>query len=155
MRTPSQPGYSQLPCAARPCADKENILSFGPFVQWRIGTRGPRYGLIHGDLSFGNLLWRDGRPALVDFADRAYGPYAYDLAVVPAGAWGKPGYDVHRAALLRGYRNSRTMSSIETAAPPALMAARAASLIYWCAGRSPNHPWIDSQWEWLRAYLAP
>ena len=54
-----------------------------------IGTDCARYGLIHGDPSFGNVLFDGELPCLIDFDDLGYGHYVSDLAIVLAGAWGK------------------------------------------------------------------
>ena len=119
-----------------------------------IGRDAAAYGLVHGDPSFSNILFDGDRPALIDFDDCGFGHYAFDLAVVLAGAWGKPRYAVNRAALLDGYQEIRRLSGAELAAFPALMAARAASLIFWAAAQSPpEHDWISAQWERLREYL--
>lgn len=118
-----------------------------------IGRDAAAYGLIHGDPSFSNILFDSDRPALIDFDDCGFGHYAFDLAVVLAGAWGKPRYAVNRAALLDGYQGIRRLSGAELGAFPALMAARAASLIFWAVAQSPDHDWIPAQWERLREYL--
>lgn len=118
-----------------------------------IGRDAAAYGLIHGDPSFSNILFNGDRPALIDFDDCGFGHYSFDLAVVLAGAWGKPRYAVNRAALLDGYQTIRRLSGAELAAIPALMAARAASLIFWAVAQSPDHDWIPAQWERLREYL--
>lgn len=118
-----------------------------------IGRDAAAYGLIHGDPSFSNILFDGDRPALIDFDDCGFGHYCFDLAVVLAGAWGKPRYAVNRAALFDGYQGIRKLSGAELAAFPALMAARAASLIFWAVAQSPDHDWIPAQWERLREYL--
>ena len=119
-----------------------------------IGQTPQSYGLIHGDPSFGNLLFLEAEPALIDFDDCGFGYYVYDLAVVLAGAWGKSCYKENHQALLAGYQSVRALTTTEVAALPVMMAARAASLILWAAAQAPEHPWIAGQWERLNAYLA-
>lgn len=111
------------------------------------------YGLVHGDPSFGNILFHQGAPFLLDFADCGYGHYIYDLAVVLAGVWDKPAFAENCAALLLGYEQVRKLSSAESTALPAAMAARAASLIFWAVLQSPQHPWIEGQAQRLREYM--
>ena len=118
-----------------------------------IGTDCSRYGLIHGDPSFGNVLFDGELPHLIDFDDLGYGHYVFDLAVVLAGAWGKPDFDESRAALLEGYRRGRELTQAELEALPTAMAGRAASLILWAAAQGSEHPWIAGQWQRLKEYL--
>lgn len=40
-----------------------------------------RFGLIHSDLTQGNLRWTDGQISVFDFDDCQYAPFIYDLAV--------------------------------------------------------------------------
>ena len=118
-----------------------------------IGQTPQTYGLIHGDPSFGNLLFCETAPALIDFDDCGFGFYTYDLVVVLAGAWGKADYHENRQALLAGYEAIRPLETSERAAIPAMMAARAASIIFWAAAQAVAHPWIAGQHARLLAYL--
>jgi Ser/Thr protein kinase RdoA (MazF antagonist) len=118
-----------------------------------IGKDTSRYGLIHADPSFGNVLFHNGMPSLIDFDDLAYGHYVFDLAVVLAGAWGKPGFEENRSSFLDNYRQLRELSRAELDALPVFMAARAASLIFWAAAQSAEHQWIAGQWQRLKEYM--
>ena len=111
------------------------------------------YGLIHADPSFSNVLFDGAIPYLIDFDDFGYGHYVFDLAVVLAGAWGKPNYEENRAALFEGYGQIRELSQAEMEALPTAMAARAASLIFWAAAQDSQHPWIEGQWQRLKKYM--
>jgi len=111
------------------------------------------YGLVHGDPSFGNILFNDMRPQLIDFDDSGYGYFVSDLAVVLAGAWNKSGYEENKSAFLDGYQAVRSLAETELNALPLMMAARAASLILW-AIESSEDSWIEGQWQRLREYLA-
>ena len=117
-----------------------------------IGTDRGRYGLIHADPSFSNVLFDGEIPYLIDFDDFGYGHYVFDLAVVLAGAWCKPDFEENRAALFAGYGQIRELSQAEMGAVPAAMAARAASLIFWAAVQVSQHPWIEGQWQRLKEY---
>ena len=118
-----------------------------------IGTDCGVYGLIHADPSFSNVLFDGEIPYLIDFDDFGYGHYVFDLAVVLAGAWGKPGFEENRAALFERYGQIRELSQAEMRALPTAMAARAASLIFWAATQSSQHPWIEGQWKRLKEYM--
>ena len=118
-----------------------------------LGKYSDVYGLIHADPSFGNVLFHDSVPTLIDFDDCGFGHYAYDLAVVLAGAWGKPEYEQNKRALLEHYQEVRPLSDLELSAFPCLMAARAASLIFWAARDASHHSWIKGQWGRLKEYL--
>jgi len=48
----------------------------------RIGTTPATYGMIHADLSFGNLLMHEGEIYLIDFEQLGRGHYLYDFAVL-------------------------------------------------------------------------
>jgi Ser/Thr protein kinase RdoA (MazF antagonist) len=48
----------------------------------RIGTTPANYGMIHADLSFGNLLVHEGEIYLIDFEQLGRGHYLYDFAVL-------------------------------------------------------------------------
>jgi len=122
-------------------------------IELAIGKDSRRYGLVHGDPSFGNILFNDNSPFLIDFDDSGFGYLMSDLAVVLAGAWGKPGFEERRSSLLCGYQKNRNLSDEEISALPFAMAARAASLIFWYAIQSPQHPWIEGQWKRLKEYI--
>lgn len=168
--------WSPPPGFRRPRCDAEGVYGEGSEQAWRrmpvplrsdlvrarealqqaeaeIGWGSDRYGLVHGDPSFGNILFDRDEPALIDFDDCGYGHYLYDLAVVLAGAWGKAGFAEKRSALLEGYREVRALSAAEVTTLPAAMAARAASLILWAVRQTPQHPWIEGQWRRLNEYL--
>ena len=133
--------------------DLENAKRALEQAESAIGRDRGRYGLIHADPSFGNVLFDDEMPYLIDFDDFGYGHYVSDLAVVLAGAWGKPGFEENRAALFENYGQIRELSLAEIGALPAAMAARAASLIFWAAAQSSQHPWIEGQWKRLKEYM--
>ncbi|HEX5759814.1 MAG TPA: phosphotransferase [Thermoanaerobaculia bacterium] len=67
-----------LPAAERWVANRLREL-------WReiaeLPADGESYGMIHGDLTAANLLWRDGRVVVLDFDNCGYAWYAYDVAI--------------------------------------------------------------------------
>lgn len=134
-------------------ADLEDARRALEQAEVAVGTDCSRHGLIHGDPSFGNVLFDGELPHLIDFDDLGYGHYVFDLAVVLAGAWGKPAFEENRAALLESYGQVRELSQAEVEALPAAMAGRAASLTLWAAAQTSGHPWIASQWHRLKEYM--
>lgn len=78
-------------------------------VELQLGTGRDVYGLIHSDLSFGNVLFDDREAMPIDFDDCGFGHYLYDLAVIFAGAWSQPDYPQRRDAVLAGYREVRPL----------------------------------------------
>jgi Ser/Thr protein kinase RdoA (MazF antagonist) len=115
-------------------------------------------GLIHGDPSFGNVVFRhDGEPVLIDFDDCGHGIFAYDVAIALAGAWSRSDYATCREELLAGYRCEKPMSEAEVLSLPYLMALRAASLIAEAAQQpvgATNRDRIPGQIDRLRSYLS-
>ena len=100
-------------------------------VEQRLGKSPDQFGLIHSDLSFGNVLFTDDAVLPIDFDDCGFGYYLYDLAVILAGPWEKPGFRQRREALLEGYREMCELSDEHLSLIPIFMAMRASSLGQW------------------------
>ncbi|NQX48700.1 phosphotransferase [Paenibacillus tritici] len=62
------------------------------------------YGLIHGDLHSGNVVFAEGKPRAIDFGRCGYGFYLYDLAAALLELSTK-----QRSRLIEGYRSVRTL----------------------------------------------
>ena len=100
-------------------------------IEQRLGKSPEQFGLIHSDLSFGNVLFVANQVLLIDFDDCGFGYYLYDLAVILAGPWERPGFQQRREALLQGYREICDLPNEHLSLIPTLMAMRAASLGQW------------------------
>lgn len=100
-------------------------------VEQRLGRNPNHFGLIHSDLSFGNVLFTVDEVLPIDFDDCGFGYYLYDLAVILAGPWEKPGFQQRREALLQGYREMCDLPEEHLSPIPVLMAMRASSLGQW------------------------
>ena len=100
-------------------------------LEQRLGKKPSQFGLIHSDLSFGNVLFTTDEVLPIDFDDCGFGYYLYDLAVILAGPWERPGFQQRRAALLRGYRENCKLSDEHLDLIPIFMAMRASSLGQW------------------------
>ena len=100
-------------------------------VEQRLGKNPNQFGLIHSDLSFGNVLFTNDAVLPIDFDDCGFGYYLYDLAVILAGPWERPGFQQRRDALLQGYREICELSDEHLTLIPTFIAMRASSLGQW------------------------
>jgi Ser/Thr protein kinase RdoA (MazF antagonist) len=89
------------------------------------------YGVIHADLHPGNILIDDGRLAVIDFDDAAWGWYAYDIAVVLMDYQGGPHLPAFERAYLRGYRSVRPLAAEILAVVPMFRLIRGLAQIGW------------------------
>ncbi len=62
------------------------------------------YGLIHGDLHQGNIVFHDGQPRAIDFGRCGYGFFTYDMAHVILGL-----YPAQRKLVIQGYESIRML----------------------------------------------
>jgi Ser/Thr protein kinase RdoA (MazF antagonist) len=105
-------------------------------VEDAFDATGPTTGRrLHGDLHPGNVLWRDGRPHLVDFDDARSGPAVQDL-------WMLLDADPRRRErqleeLLAGYERFCDFDQGELALIEALRALR---IVHF-------HAWVARRWE--------
>ena len=121
--------YKQLPADVR--GHLQTLHERLQEVEQRLGKSSDRFGLIHSDLSFGNVLFTEEEVLPIDFDDCGFGYYLYDLAVVLAGPWEKPGFQHRREALLEGYREICKLPDEHLSLIPTFMAMRASSLGQW------------------------
>lgn len=94
-----------------------------------------RYGVIHADFTFENVLvGPDGLVAL-DFDDSGEGWFLFDLATSAFWCTEHPEAEALVAALLEGYRELRTLDEADERAWDALLLSRALSYLGWAADR--------------------
>ena len=105
------------------------------------------FGLIHGDLSFGNVLFDERGAAPVDFDDCGFGCYLHDIAVPLAGAYQERAFEERFDAFLSGYRQVRALAPDLLVHLPVYLALRSAQLILDYAGPSPWPQGIRDQYE--------
>ena len=74
-----------------------------------IGYGSHVFGLIHGDLTFPNLLFRKGQVCAIDFDDCGFGHFLYEIATLLDHIEMREDYKSLRAALLEGYREVRQL----------------------------------------------
>lgn len=100
------------------------------------GTAPDRYGLIHADLVFENILTGADGIRVIDFDDCGYGWYLFDIATSIIFLHGTGHYAVAKEALIAGYRQVRPLTDEHLAWFPVLMMARATTYLGWMHTRS-------------------
>jgi Ser/Thr protein kinase RdoA (MazF antagonist) len=84
-------------------------------VQEDRGSGPAVFGLIHADIHQKNYLFPGSELGLMDFGDCGWGHHLYDFAVTMSEIQSLPRYPGLRAALLKGYRQVRELSSADEA----------------------------------------
>ena len=103
----------------------------------RIGTGSERFGLIHSDVGFENVLvCGDGTVVIIDFDDSGYSWYMHDLAVPLYPHEGSEGFHERRDALVNGYRGVRELSDESLAELPTFLMARRIQTLGWAFSRA-------------------
>ncbi len=108
------------------------------------------FGLLHGDLTFENLLWGSAGLTVIDFDDAGSGWYLFDLATVLGFLTSHPDYPRYEVALFEGYQRVRAISDAQLAAWPSLLLARMLTYLGWAADRRG-----DEAAEFLRDDFMP
>ena len=126
---------------------------------WGKGTGA--YGLIHADLGTkANVLFYGREARAIDFDDSGFGYWMHDLAV-PLCDWeGEHVWPAYRAALLKGYLETRFIPQEQLNQLELFQAAIRATEIFWgTAGimRNPDSTyWAkrrDDAWRHIKRYL--
>jgi len=107
-----------------------------------------RYGLVHGDLAFDNVLVRtDGTPVVIDFDDCGEGWYPWELAVALFPFDGEPGFAARRDALVRGYRTVGELPDAVLDELPTFVMARRIATLGWLFTH-PGTAHAEAQGAW-------
>jgi Ser/Thr protein kinase RdoA (MazF antagonist) len=101
----------------------------------RYGRHPPTFGMIHADPFPDNVLINNGRAAIIDFDDAAFGWHQYDLAVALVEFQAQPSFDITRKSCLSGYRAVREISDAALALLPLFLLARGMAEIGWLLQR--------------------
>jgi Ser/Thr protein kinase RdoA (MazF antagonist) len=145
--------------------DRDLILACRAAVRERLAAFGrseDRFGLIHSDLTFDNVLvGDDGTPALLDFDDCGDGWYLFELAVALFPIEDRADFPERRDALVRGYRRIAPLPDEHLAELPTFLMARRLCSLGWMASRAHTdharrqRPWrLRTTPEATRAFLA-
>jgi Ser/Thr protein kinase RdoA (MazF antagonist) len=103
----------------------------------RIGTGTERFGLIHSDVGFENVLvCGDGTVVIIDFDDCGYSWYMHDVAVPLYPHEASGGLSERRDALVKGYRRSRELPDQWLAELPTFLMARRIQTLGWAFSRA-------------------
>ncbi len=104
-----------------------------------IGAGPDRFGLVHCDLAFENVLVSadgDGSVVIIDFDDSGPSWYLHDLAVPLYPYEISGGLDDRRDALVAGYRRSRDLPDELLAELPTFLMARRIQTLGWVFSRA-------------------
>lgn len=103
-----------------------------------------RFGYIHADLHFGNLLQTMNGIAAIDFDDSGYGFFVYDLVVPLMSARHILGknrqreHETFKRALIAGYASQARWDEHDERILGHLVAARRITMLGWLSSRSEN-----------------
>jgi len=115
------------------------ILAARDAVRTRLqafGSGPARFGMIHSDLGFENVLvGPGGRTVLIDFDDSGNGWYMYDLASVLYPLEGTGTLEARRDMLVAGYREVWPLDDADVAELPTFLMARRLTTLGWTFSR--------------------
>ena len=97
----------------------------------KLGTAPDRYGLIHADLVFENVMVGPDGVRVIDFDDCGYGWHLFDIATSIIFLYGTAHFTTAKDALITGYRQHRTLTDEHLAWFPVLLMARATTYLGW------------------------
>ena len=101
-----------------------------------MGTAPDRYGLIHADLVYENILTDEDGVRVIDFDDCGYGWYLFDLATSIFFLQGTEHFNLAQEALITGYRKNRPLTDEHLSWLPTIFMARATTYLGWMHTRS-------------------
>ena len=101
-----------------------------------LGTAPDRYGLIHADLVYENILTDEDGVRVIDFDDCGYGWYLFDLATSIFFLQGTEHFNLAQEALIMGYRKNRPLTDEHLSWLPTIFMARATTYLGWMHTRS-------------------
>jgi Ser/Thr protein kinase RdoA (MazF antagonist) len=102
-----------------------------------IGTAPDRFGLIHGDLAFDNVLVaEDGEVVIIDFDDSGASWHLHELAVVLYPHDRSDGFRERRDALVDGYTGVRQLKDEWLSELPTFLMARRIQTLGWMFSRA-------------------
>ncbi len=99
-----------------------------------------RFGLIHSDMRFANLLVERDRLKLLDFDDCGRGWHLFDLAASLSFIEARPDVPELIDAWLQGYRGLRALDERDLAMIPTFIIMRRLQLTAWLASRPDSDP---------------
>lgn len=139
-----------IPQGVWPDADAAVILAARGAVRERlerVGTGPERFGLIHSDLGFENVLVQpDGNTVLIDFDDSGPSWYLYEIASALYPYEGTPEFPARLEMVIAGYRKVRALSEKDIEELPTFFMCRRLTTLGWIFTR-PDTPHAHRQRE--------
>jgi Ser/Thr protein kinase RdoA (MazF antagonist) len=106
-----------------------------------LATDPAQFSMIHADLHPGNVVVHGTRLHIIDFDDAGFGWHAYDFAVALKDFQKDPAFADLQTALVRGYRERRSIDDETLALIPLFLLVRALTSIGWADARPElGHP---------------
>jgi Ser/Thr protein kinase RdoA (MazF antagonist) len=103
----------------------------------QFGTCASRFGMIHSDLGFENVLvQRSGHTVVIDFDDSGPSWYLYELASALYPLEGTSGFQRRRDMLIGGYRAIRPLPDDDIAELPTFLMCRRLATLGWTFSRA-------------------
>ena len=103
-----------------------------------LGMEPSTFSLIHADLNSDNIVFDNGKLAMIDFDDVVYGWHMYDIATVLFEHQNHPDFASLRNSLLDGYQEHRPLGDREIHSLEMFLLIRGLALIGWFHQR-PEH----------------
>ena len=93
------------------------------------------YSMIHADLHSDNLIVDGESLTVIDFDDAGFGWHQYDLAVALHDYRHREDFDLLQQAMIRGYRQERSITDQDLALLPLFLLVRTLALMGWSHAR--------------------
>jgi Ser/Thr protein kinase RdoA (MazF antagonist) len=113
-----------------------------------LGMESSTFSLIHADLNSDNIIYNNGKLAMIDFDDSAYGWHMYDIATTLFEQRNHPDFASLHAALIDGYKEHRQLDESTLNTLDLFLLIRGLALIGWFHQR-PEH----DEPQYIRALL--
>jgi len=97
----------------------------------RQGMEPSTFSLIHADLNSDNIVYENGKLAMIDFDDAAYGWHMYDIASALFEERNHADFANLRTSLFDGYQEHRPLGERETRTLDLFLMIRGLALIGW------------------------
>jgi Ser/Thr protein kinase RdoA (MazF antagonist) len=124
--------------------------------------KGPdAYGMVHGDMCLGNVLFKAGEVLPIDFEDCGFGYWLWDIGVALSDQPWTEEWFRRRDAFLEGYTRVRTLSASQLRHLDLFVALDSATVVLWAsqflrddpARRAEHEAWRDESGAGLLHYL--
>jgi len=116
-----------------------------------LGEGEEAFGLIHGDLHLGNILFVRGEARPIDFDDCGYSHYIYEFSVLLHEYLGLPDWKRYRDLMLKGYFRHRSLVDRQLSHLETFMAGRILGMVLWAIVKAKTYPNFRS---WLDDYVS-